>query len=105
MYLIGRHGIPNQGHFMLLILKLEEGRFIDGQYQTYPCPVAHTCGGWVAEWVTGKTPDEVATLTCDDIVAAVGNMPLGREHCPGMAIDALQDAVRQAREAGQAASD
>ena len=98
MYLIGRDGTPGQGHFMLLILKLEDNRILDAQFQTYPCPVSHTCGNWVAEWVTGKTPEEAAGLQSGDIVAGVGRMPLGREHCPSLAINALQDALRQIQE-------
>jgi hypothetical protein len=63
MYVIGRHGIPNQGHYMLLILKLEEGRFINGQYRTYPYPVAYTCG---IIYEKDKRGNPMATLLMDN---------------------------------------
>jgi NifU-like protein involved in Fe-S cluster formation len=47
------------------------------------------------EFVEGKTVGEARVLDEAAIVAALGHMPLGREHCPGLAIKALKHALDQ----------
>ena len=93
--IVGIEGIPGQGHFVALVVKFGDGKIFNSSYMTYPCPVAHSCANFVAEFVEGKTIDEARLLDEAAIVASVGHMPLGREHCPVLAIKALRHALEQ----------
>lgn len=94
----GVEGVPGQGPFMLMVLQVHQERILDARFQTYGCPAAVSCGTFVAEWVTGKTLSEAENLQEEDILNNVGHMPLGREHCPGLAIKSLRHAVIQLKE-------
>ncbi|MBV9852088.1 MAG: iron-sulfur cluster assembly scaffold protein [Armatimonadetes bacterium] len=96
-YLVGREGTAGQGPFMLLALEVRGGRVVDARFQTYPCPAAAACGEFVAGWVTGKTLAGAAALDGALIESSIGKMPLGREHCPVLAVKALREALAQAQ--------
>jgi len=92
---VGVEGTPGQGHFVALVLKFGDGKLFNSRYMAYPCPVAHSCANFVAEFVEGKTVEEARVLDETAIVQSLGHMPLGREHCPGLAIKALRHALDQ----------
>jgi NifU-like protein involved in Fe-S cluster formation len=92
-YTAGQVGRPGEGPFMTIILTLVGERIIDAKFQTYPCPAASACGHFVTTWAEGKTLSEIPTLTEDILLASTGAMPLGREHCPGLAVNALRDSL------------
>ncbi len=92
---VGCEGTPGQGQFIGLVIKYESGKIRDASYMAYPCPVAHSCANFAVEFVEGKTVGEARVLDEAAIVAALGHMPLGREHCPGLAIKALKHALDQ----------
>jgi NifU-like protein involved in Fe-S cluster formation len=92
-YAIGQKGTPGQGPFMTVILTLVGDCITKGQYRTYACPAAAMCGEFMAEWVEGKKLSDIPTFTTEMLLAGTGAMPLGREHCPGLAVDALNDCL------------
>ena len=97
----GIAGIPGQGPHMIILLRVSQSddqdtnAIIRARYSSYRCPAAQACGEWVTEAVQGKTTEEARALGEQDVLAGVGAMPLGREHCPKLAIDALQNALAQ----------
>ena len=95
----GLRGVPGQGPHMLIVLRLAGGRITQAQFSTYGCPAAAACGQFVTEQVEGKNWRDVEQESiCEEtIVAGVGRMPLGREHCPGLAAGALRHALDQLR--------
>jgi NifU-like protein involved in Fe-S cluster formation len=50
-------------------------------------------GEFVCNWACGKSLDEADKLTTVDVIAGVGQPPLGREHCPRLAVNALLKAL------------
>lgn len=90
MYFVGQQGTPGQGPFMTVILHVTDNKVDDARYQTYNCPAAEACGEFVAAWVLGKTIEEASMLTDRIITDAIGSMPLGREHCTGLAVNAIR---------------
>ena len=59
------------------------------------CPNAIACGNWVARWVAGRTPGEARILEAEDLRRVLGGLPLGKEHCADLAVDALRAALRK----------
>ena len=90
---IGQAGIPGQGNFLVLHLRLEDDHITDVRFQTYGCPAAIASGSWVAEWVIGKTRDEAAALTATQVREGLGGLPSGKEHGADLAVRALMMAI------------
>lgn len=92
---VGVCGKPGQGPHMILVVQVQEDRVMSARYSTYGCTVAQTCGQWVCDEIEGKPLSYAAGLDEAAVIRGVGHMPLGREHCPGLAIGALRHAVEQ----------
>lgn len=91
---IGRQGAIGQGPFMVLYLRIVDEVVVESRFQTYGCPAAIACGSWVSEWLAGRTIQEAESLTGAQVNEGLGGLPLGKEHCPPLAIGALQAAVQ-----------
>ena len=96
-YIVGQEGVPGQGPHMMLILKVAGRRIASARFSTYGCPAAVACGQFVTERLDGKDWRELNELDEACILAGVGQMPLGREHCPPMTARALRHALEQLR--------
>lgn len=69
-------------------LKLEEVR-----HRVYGCAACIACGSALSELAGGKGLIEAASITKDDILAALGGpLPAGKEHALTLALDALHKA-------------
>jgi nitrogen fixation NifU-like protein len=93
---VGQDGIPGQGPFMVLYLKIREGRIAEARFQTWGCPAAIACGSWVSEWAVDKTLDEASSLGPEEVERSLGGLPLGKEHCAPLAVNALNNALASA---------
>ena len=93
--IVGLSGTPGQGPFMAIAMKMKVDLVLEARYVTYGCVTSEMCGQWVCETIEGKSINEAQSLTADLIISAIGAMPLGREHCPGLAIDALRHGLNQ----------
>ena len=80
---------------MAIVLVLDGGNIIEAKYSTYGCVSSEMCGQWLCEAVEEISTDNAMLITEASIVDAIGAMPLGREHCPGLAIAALRHALDQ----------
>jgi len=90
---VGISETPGQGPHMIIVLKVAHDKITQARYSTYGCTVAETCGQWVCDEIEGNTFEYAANLDEPALLKGVGGMPLGREHCPGLAINALKDAL------------
>ena len=96
-YVAGQAGVAGQGPHMLIVLQVKENLIVKAQFSTYGCPAAVACGQFVTEQVEGKDWRDVqqADICGETIIAGIGQMPLGREHCPALTIGALRQALEQ----------
>ncbi len=86
----GIAGSPGEGPYLHLWLRVEDGRIESAAYQTYGCFAAIASGEMLCLILKGKTLSEAATLTPTDLTTALQGLPEGKEHCPQLAIKALQ---------------
>jgi nitrogen fixation NifU-like protein len=91
---VGTDGVAGQGNYLALQMRVDGERIAEAAFQTYGCPAAIACGSFVTEWITGKTVGEAATLEWDEVAVAL-ELPLGKEHCAQLAVNALRDALNQ----------
>jgi len=90
----GVAGDPGEGPYLLLWLEVKEEKIICASYETYGCPAAIACGSAVAEWVIGKSLQEADLITEKALISLLHGLPEGKEHCPQLAVNALQSALR-----------
>ena len=92
---IGQQGFAGEGPFMLVALRVQNAIVSEGRFETYGCPAAIACGSWLMKWIEGKTIGEAGELMASDLSVALGGLPLGKEHCAELTIDALRYALHE----------
>ncbi len=75
-------------------IKVAEGKIIDATYRTQGCAASIACGSVLTELVKNKSVEEALKTTKDDVVYALNGLPEQKIHCSVLALDALQDAIR-----------
>ena len=81
------------GDTMEMFLVFEDGRVKNATYTTDGCGASTVCGSFTAEMAIGKTPDELAGITGEKVLAVIGTFPDEDQHCAFLAAETLQDAL------------
>ncbi|MCX5814779.1 MAG: iron-sulfur cluster assembly scaffold protein [Proteobacteria bacterium] len=81
------------GDTMEIFLRFKEIRVVEASFWTDGCGPSMICGSLAAELAHGKDPDELAEITEDTIVEAVGGLPDDDRHCALLAANTLWEAV------------
>jgi nitrogen fixation NifU-like protein len=96
---IGVVGVPGRGPFLLLCLRVQEGRVLEAKYQTHGCGASIASGSMLTVLIAQRTVEECLILTAEQLADALGGVPPDKLHCPAMAIAALRAALKGPGEA------
>jgi NifU-like protein len=86
---------PVCGDVLHLYLKRDAGGRVEAsKFQVYGCPAAIAAGSLLSEAVRGRTAEEIARLTKNDISSALGGLGADKAHAAVLARDAIEAALR-----------
>ncbi len=90
----GKVGSPVCGDIMELHIKVDgEGVITDARFRTFGCGAAIASSSILTELIKGKTVEEVAGLSNEAVVEALGGLPEVKVHCSVLAGEALRKAI------------
>ncbi|MBM3499485.1 MAG: iron-sulfur cluster assembly scaffold protein [Armatimonadetes bacterium] len=98
--LVGTAGTPGQGNFMVLHLKMADGRVSEARFRCHGCGPSIACGSMLTTLIVGRKVGECSEIDERILAEALDGMPPGKEHTPGLAIAALRDALSKAKVVG-----
>lgn len=81
---------PACGDVLRLSARFENGRVAEARYRTRGCTAAIGSGSALAEWMVGKSREELAALRPETIEAAVGCLSPESRHAAVLCVDAVR---------------
>lgn len=82
--------------FMVLFLKIDNGKIIDASFQTYGCAGVIAAGSMLTEMVKDKTRTEAKMISENQLDSMLGKLPQTKQHMVSLAIRALTYALEAA---------
>jgi nitrogen fixation NifU-like protein len=81
---------PACGDTLLLSARFEEGRVVEARYQTRGCTASIAAGSALTDWMTGKSREELRTLTPAVIEELLGGLEPASKHAAVLCVDAAK---------------
>ncbi|MBU0492863.1 MAG: iron-sulfur cluster assembly scaffold protein [Chloroflexi bacterium] len=95
---VGMVGDPSCGDFVVMTIRVQDGRIADIQYQIRGCGAAIATCSVTAELVYGQSLETADLLTDEDVVQALDGLPEPKLHCSNLAASALHAALEDYRQ-------
>jgi nitrogen fixation NifU-like protein len=90
---VGKVGNPICGDLMEMMIKVRDGHIADVKFRTFGCGAAIATSSVATEMVKGKSLEEAAKLTRQQVAEALGGLPPQKMHCSNLAAEALRAAL------------
>lgn len=94
---VGSVGNPACGDVMKIFINVTDGTISEIKFKTFGCAAAIACSSIASEMVIGKSLDEAAKLTRDEVGAALDGLPDEKMACSNLAPDAIRAAIEDYR--------
>jgi len=85
---------PVCGDILRLSVRFADGRAAEVRYKTRGCTASIAAGSALTEWLSGKTPREMAALQLSDIENAVGGLSSESKHAAVLCVDAVRAVLK-----------
>lgn len=88
---------PACGDIMELSLRIADGAIAESRYRTRGCVAAIACGSALTEMLAGLSLSDAALLQREAVATAVGGLRPESVHASHLVMDALHQALQQAK--------
>ncbi|MFC1683484.1 iron-sulfur cluster assembly scaffold protein [Candidatus Zixiibacteriota bacterium] len=88
------------GDTMYIALKLNGDKIVEIGFLTDGCGPTVACGSMVTQMAVGRTLVEAVALGKEDLLRALGGLPESHLHCAKLAVDTLQETLRDCEDRG-----
>jgi nitrogen fixation protein NifU and related proteins len=88
---------PACGDILKLTAKVANGHIAEIRFLAKGCVAAMACASALTELVQGRTLDEARGLRREEVVRAVGSLPVASGHASHLAVDALTALLKQVK--------
>ncbi|HKP48355.1 MAG TPA: iron-sulfur cluster assembly scaffold protein [Pyrinomonadaceae bacterium] len=85
---------PVCGDRLRLYLRFSNGTIESARFLAYGCPPTLVCGSALTELIQGKEIPEATKLSRQQLIDAVGGLPLRKQHAAALAIETLRAALQ-----------
>ena len=86
---------PACGDQMRLSARIEDGCVVEARYKTRGCTASIATGSALAEWLPGKTLENLAALKATDIEALIGGLAYETRHAAILCLDAVKALLKE----------
>lgn len=76
-----------------LTIRVKQARITDARVKAQGCPPTLAAASVLTELIIGRPLDDVALLSRNDLMKALGRLPATKTHCAVLALDALRAAI------------
>jgi nitrogen fixation NifU-like protein len=90
---VGEKGNMACGDVMKIYLKVKDDKIDDIKFETFGCAAAIAVTSAMTDLAKGATLEKANSITKDEVVKALGDLPPAKIHCSMLGIDALQEAI------------
>jgi len=84
---------PVCGDRLRLTLSVRDGRVHAARFLAYGCPPTLACGSALTELIQGKTLEETARLSREELANELGGLPTRKGHAAALAVEVLRAAL------------
>jgi nitrogen fixation protein NifU and related proteins len=88
---------PACGDILRLAARFEAGVAVEVRYKVRGCTASIAAGSALTEWLTGKTPEQIARFTPAVVDEAVGGLAAESKHAAVLCADAVKALLRVGR--------
>ena len=88
---------PACGDILELSANVREGKIVEIRFKAKGCVPAMACGSLITELAKGKSLNEAAAVSREEVNEQVGGLPAASGHAAVLAVDALRTLVRRLR--------
>jgi len=89
----GECGDPGCGDVAVMTIRVRDERLVEVKFLVKGCGAAIATCSITTELVTGKTLEQAAQLSDEDVAQALGGLPEPKLHCSNLAATALHRAI------------
>jgi nitrogen fixation NifU-like protein len=91
---VGEVGNPVCGDMMKITIRVKDNKIEDIKFQTLGCGAAIATSSMITELAKGKTLEDAATITRDNVANSLDGLPPAKMHCSNLAADGLREAIK-----------
>jgi nitrogen fixation NifU-like protein len=84
---------PACGDILELSVNVHEGKIVEIRFKAKGCVPAMACASLITEMSAGKSLDEAAAISREEVAVQIGGLPPASGHAAQLAVDALRALV------------